>query len=190
MPMRCNINNMARKPNKPRLQLVKPEPQEPAGEGAPPRVSRRSPRLANGLTMKQEAFCRAISEGDAPAAAYRKAFDAGEMKTATIYARASELAARSNIRARIDELIAEREREALHDARRAREWSLKLLREIAEAGQTEGARLGAIQTVMKHHALLTDRVEQETTDARTVDELRQELADALALLANPPRMRA
>lgn len=191
MPMRCNINNMARKPNKPRLQLVKPEPQEPAGEGPPPRKKRgRGPALANGLTASQETFAQRVAEGSSLADAYRAAYVTENMKPATIWRRASELFDHGMVKARIDALLAERERDALHDARRAKEWGLKLLRDIAETAQTDGARVAAVQTVFRTHALLTDRVEQETHDERTTEQLRQELADALALLANPPRMRA
>lgn len=190
MPTRCNINNMARmRKDKPRLRIV--EPAEPAGEGAPPRKKRgRGPALANGLTAPQELFAQRVAAGESLSAAYRAAYNTENMKDATIWRRASELFDHGMVKARIDALLAERERDALHDARRAKEWGLKLLRDIAETAQTDGARVAAVQTVFRTHALLTDRVEQETHDERTTEQLRQELADALALLANPPRMRA
>ena len=168
---------------RPRLRVVA------AGDAVAPRPG-RSPRLANGLTMKQEAFCQAMASGDSPSLAYRKAFDSSGMATATIYARSSELAARSNIRARIDEAIAERDRESLHDKRRATSWIFENLKSIAEQSDTDGARVAAIQTVARMHALLTDKQEVETSDSSTTEDLRQQLAEALATLAAPTKLRA
>lgn len=174
---------------RPRLRVVKPG--ETAGDGDKPRRTKiRGPVLANGLTGPQDLFAQKVAEGASLSDAYRAAYQTANMKPATIWARASELFDHSMVKARVDALLAEKERDALHDARRAKGWIFKNLQKIVEEGETDGAKVAAIQTVARMHALLTDRVEQEVDDKRTTEELRQELADALALLANPPRLRA
>lgn len=171
---------------KPQLTVVKTDAEIVARSARPG----RSPKLSNGLTMKQDSFARYVADGDDYTAAYRKAFGAGNMKESTLWPNASRLAAESKVRARIDELIQQKSDDELHDARKAKLWGLKLLRQLAETAETEGAKLGAVQTVLRHHGLLTDRIEQVNEDSATTEELRQQLADALATLANPPRLRA
>jgi len=56
------------------------------------------------LTPKQEAFCIAYIETGNASEAYRKAYDAGNSKPATINVRASELLADSKIAVRIEAL--------------------------------------------------------------------------------------
>jgi len=56
------------------------------------------------LTAKQEAFCQGIADGLGQADAYRRAYDAEDMKDNTIYPRASELMKNSKVAARVAEL--------------------------------------------------------------------------------------
>ncbi|MCK9382131.1 MAG: terminase small subunit [Sulfuritalea sp.] len=56
------------------------------------------------LTQKQELFCLAYIETGNASEAYRKAYNAGRMKTETIHARASELMADGLVTVRIGEL--------------------------------------------------------------------------------------
>jgi len=56
------------------------------------------------LTAKQQAFASALAEGMNQSDAYRAAFSAGNMKPATIASKASLLAGRDDIGARVDEL--------------------------------------------------------------------------------------
>jgi phage terminase small subunit len=58
------------------------------------------------LTPKREKFAQAVASGKNHGEAYRMAFDAANMKPETIRKRASELAARGDVRGRIDELRA------------------------------------------------------------------------------------
>jgi hypothetical protein len=56
------------------------------------------------LTAKQEAFAQAIADGLGQADAYRFAYDAENMKDATVYPNASRLISNSKVIARVAEL--------------------------------------------------------------------------------------
>jgi phage terminase small subunit len=59
---------------------------------------------SNKLTAKQEAFAQAIADGLGQADAYRFAYDAENMKDATVYPNASRLMSNSKVIARVAEL--------------------------------------------------------------------------------------
>ena len=83
------------------------------------------------LTPKQEKFAKLIALEDKKyAEAYREAYNAGNMKNETIYNKASDLADRDDIRARIEELRAEADSPKVMSAQRRRER----LTEYAECG--------------------------------------------------------
>lgn len=56
------------------------------------------------LTSKQEKFCELVASGSNLSEAYRAAYDAGEMKPATVNRKAKEVADNGKIAARIGEL--------------------------------------------------------------------------------------
>lgn len=56
------------------------------------------------LTPKQEAFCQAVVSGLSQADAYRKAYDARNMKPPTVQKRASELMANGEVKGRVQAL--------------------------------------------------------------------------------------
>lgn len=58
------------------------------------------------LTAKQEAFAQAVASGTTQADAYRKAYQSARMQAKTVHERASQLAHRDNVRARIEALKA------------------------------------------------------------------------------------
>lgn len=171
---------------KPVLRVVE------GGETAPARkLKTRGPVLAHlGVTAKEDGFAREVANGASLADAYRRSHDANDMQDNTLWAQAIKVNSRDRVRARLATLLDAKTAETLHDKRHATAWALKRLQAEAEDADTAGARVAAVQTVMRYHALLTDRQEVETSDARTTEELREELASALATLANPPRRRA
>ena len=57
------------------------------------------------LTPKQERFCQEIVKGKSQSDAYRKAYDAKNMKDKTIHERASVLMADNKIKARVQEIM-------------------------------------------------------------------------------------
>lgn len=59
-----------------------------------------------GLTKKQEAFAVAVAKGSNASDAYRNAYDAGGMKTETVYKRACELLKNGKVAGRISSLKA------------------------------------------------------------------------------------
>lgn len=176
---------MTKTPRKPRLRVVQPD------ETPQRKPKTRGPILPSlGVTAKEEAFAQAVAAGASLAEAFRRSHDAADMAEETLWRQAVRVNSRDRVRARVAALLAARQADTLHDKRHATAWALKRLQEEAESAEQSGARVAAVQTVMRFHALLTDRQEVETHDDRTTEQLRQELADALALLANPPRMRA
>lgn len=171
---------------KPQLKVVSAED---VGPVRAPKT--RGPILPGiNVTAKEEAFAQAVVKGASLSDAYRQSHDASNMTAETLWRQAIKINSRDRVRARIDSLIQAQERETLHDSRRAKDWIFRNLQRIVENGESEGAQVAALQVVAKMHALLTDKVEQTTEDAATTAELRQQLADALATLANPPRLRA
>jgi hypothetical protein len=142
------------------------------------------------VTAKEDAFCQAVAKGASLADAYRQSHDAADMQDGTLWAQAVRINARDRVRHRVAALLEAQQADTLHDKRHAAAWALKLLQAEAQQGDTAGARVAAIQTVMRYHAMLTDKVEQEISDSSTADDLRQQLAEALATLAAPAKLRA
>ena len=72
----------------------------------PPNITRGQGHDDNGLTVKREAFCQAMSSGhySSQSAAYRVAFDCSNMAAASVHAEASRLMANPAIASRIAEL--------------------------------------------------------------------------------------
>ena len=58
----------------------------------------------NDLTPKQEKFAQSVASGKSQAEAYRMAYNAGNMKNETVWARASELMAEGKVSVRVDEI--------------------------------------------------------------------------------------
>lgn len=173
---------MARKP---RLRVVS------ADDAAPRRPKTRGPILPSlGVTAKEEAFAQQVAKGASLADAFRLSHDAADMKEETLWVQAVRVNSRDRVRQRVATLLDAQQAETLHDKRRAAAWALKLLEREATQGDTAGARVAAIQTVMRYHAMLTDRTETEVTDTTTTEEMRQQLAEALAALAAPVKIRA
>lgn len=171
---------------KPRLRLVGGQDSEGEARQPPERKTARpqprGPVLANGLTARQEAFAQGVAGGGSASASYRAAYDASKMADATVWARASGLLADGKVRARVDALLQEKARKGLHDRAKAAAWALERLQKEAESAETDGARVQAVALVMRHHGLLTDRIEAEHSDKRTAAELETALRDRLAAL--------
>lgn len=67
---------------------------------------------ATGLTPKQETFCVELGRSGNPSEAYRKAYDCGKMKAATISRNAAELVANPKIATRLAALRSEARRQS------------------------------------------------------------------------------
>lgn len=122
--------------------------------------------MAN-LTPKQEAFCLAYIETGNASEAYRRAYDAGNMKPATINVKACELLADGKVAVRVAELKAE------HAARH--EITVETIRDMlledrtfARAKETPAAAISATMGLAKLYGHLTDKLDAKVTEKRTV----------------------
>ena len=108
------------------------------------------------LTPKQLHFCRCVAGGMTQAAAYREAYDVGEgTRPETHQAAASRLMQKAAIRARVDRLIAEKERAVVRSAVSDREKVLAKLRQwIDPPANEDGIREVASASELKAAELL------------------------------------
>jgi len=141
-------------------------------------------KTRDGLTAKQMHFARCVASGMPQAEAYREAYDVTAVgKTATHREAASRLMARDDIKARVDALIAQRERSILASSLSDRERVLSKLRhwvDHAEAGDSN--RIRSAELLGKSVGLFRDVV--ETSESKTSDELLAELETMLESVAD------
>ena len=135
-----------------------------------------NPVLSNGLTEKQEGFCMAVFSGMSFSDAYREAYDAENMKAATIHRQAHELVNNPKIAARLDQLHHEREQQRRMQSLSRSDFVLKQLTEEAlNTDNSDGARVRALELLGKSVALFTDKVETEDKTERDADAIKREL---------------
>lgn len=115
--------------------------------------------MAN-LTQKQEAFCLAVMEVGNASEAYRRAYDAENMKSETVNKRSSELMANGAVAGRLAELREEAKERAMVTV----ESLTRELEEAREIAKKEGQASAAVAATMgkaKLHKLLTEQVEHK-----------------------------
>ena len=124
-------------------------------------------KTRDGLTPKQMHFCRCVAAGMSQASAYREAFDVtADGKSATHREAASRLMARADIKARVDALIAQRERSILASSLSDRERVLSKLRHWTDtAEQGDSNKIRAAELLGKSVGLFRDVV--ETSESKT-----------------------
>lgn len=136
----------------------------------------RSATLPNGLTEKQETFCMAVFEGSGFSDAYRAAYDAQNMKPATINRQAHELMVNPKITARMDQLHRQREQEQRMSALSRSEKVIKKLEEIGLQDDSGGtAQIRALELLGKTIGMFTDKIETEDKTERDADAIKAEL---------------
>ena len=143
-------------------------------------------RNADGLTAQQEAFAQAIAAGaSSQADAYRKAYNAQDMAADTVHNHASRLMARTEIRARVNALVAAKQASALHDAGETRRLVIReLLARIHDPKASAAVQLRALELLGRTAAMFTDRVEQESVVAdQDADALSAALEARISKLA-------
>jgi len=157
--------------NKPNLTVVQGS-KKPTGT----KKKGASPVLPNGLTEKQETFCMSVFSGMSFSDAYREAYDASNMKAATIHRQSHELVNNSKIRARLDQLHNEREQQRRMQSLSRSDFVLKQLTdEATNPDNSDGARVRALELLGKSVALFTDKVETEDKTERDADSIKAEL---------------
>ncbi len=141
-------------------------------------------KTRDGLTAKQMHFARCVASGMPQAEAYREAYDVtAEGKTATHREAASRLMARADIKARVDALIAQRERSILASSLSDRERVLSKLRQWTDSAQpADGNKIRAAELLGKSVGLFRDVI--ETSESRSSDELLAELEAMIESVAD------
>lgn len=132
------------------------------------------------LTAKQEAFCLAYVQTGNASEAYRRSYNAENMKPETVWRAAFELANNPNVATRVIELQAEASERALVTV-------LSLTQELEEAralALQEGQPSAAVSASMgkaKLHGLLVDKAEHTGKDGGAIqlEQVRND-ADAFA----------
>lgn len=117
------------------------------------------------LTQKQENFCIAFVETGNASEAYRRAYNASNMKPETVVVRASEMMAKSNIKVRVDEL----RQPAIKKAQITLESHLERLQELslkAEAANQYGAAIKAEEQRGKAAGIYVEKIEHSGKDGK------------------------
>lgn len=167
--------------NRPKLALVASEGKE-IGESR-----KRSGKLPNGLTAKQEQFAQGLASGLSNADAYRAAYDATAMKDNTIHTEASKLACNPAISKRVREILdgkaiknsmfLDRQREKNSDKVWRTLWAMVDAPDTPPAVKASLLSLGA-----KAAGMLTDQVRVENISADSKD-IERELIERLQRLS-------
>lgn len=101
------------------------------------------------MTPKQEKFAQCVADGMSQADAYRTAFDATEMKDATIHKRASELMSNGEISGRVQELKEQLSSKALW----TRADSVRALETAMRIAQDKDNAAGLVAAVKEMNAM-------------------------------------
>lgn len=119
------------------------------------------------LTAKQESFAQAIASGKTQADAYRLAYNADNMKDATVWSKASVLMADGKVTARVAELRGNLEKKELW----TREMSVKALIGAYKEGNPT-AKIAAVKELNAMHGFNAPTQLNVTT--RSLDPLQDE----------------
>jgi len=168
---------MPRAMGKPTLSIV------PSDGGKVVRLSAGQGKDSNGLTAKQEAFCQEVAKGSNLSAAYRVAYDAQNMKPNIINNEACKLMGRQDITNRVNMLITENQAKSSHDSARIKQHVIeKLWLESQDTKNPATVRVRALELLgkMTTVSLFTERVMTETIEARSPEDIEQQIRDKLA----------
>lgn len=167
--------------NRPKLVLVTSEGESKSLKG------KRTAKLPNGLTAKQEAFANALASGLSNSDAYRSAYETKTMKDASIHAEASRLANNPAIAARVREILDQKgRRNSIYADRQREKHSDKIWRTIwamVDDPQTPPAvKANLLSLSAKAAGMLTEQVKIENISADSKD-IERELIERLQRLS-------
>lgn len=123
--------------------------------------------MSDSLTPKQEAFAQAYVETGNASEAYRRAYNAENMKPTTIMVKACTTLAQDKIRARVGEL----QSEAMERHQITVDTIAELLmedRDFARENETPAAAVTASMGLAKLYGLMTEKHEHTVTDLGAV----------------------
>jgi hypothetical protein len=169
---------------KPRLTVV---PVVPNDGGKIIRLTAGQGKDSNGLTSRQEQFCQGVgthllSQSDA----YRAAYNAENMTSDNINNEAYKLMRRPEVISRVNTLVDDRMRKTSHDSARIKQHVIeKLWLESQDTKNPATVRVRALELLgkMTTVSLFTDRVMTETVEARSPEDIEQQIRDKLAKMA-------
>jgi hypothetical protein len=167
--------------NKPRLTVVQND------VGKVVRLNAGQGKDVNGLTSRQEQFCQGVgthllSQSDA----YRAAYNAENMTSDNINNEAYKLMRRPEVISRVNALIEIRMAKTSHDSARIKQHVIeRLWIESQDIKNPATTRVRALELLgkMTTVSLFTDRVMTETVEARSPEDIEQQIKDKLAKLA-------
>ena len=136
------------------------------------------------LTGKQRHFAQAVAAGMTQSEAYREAYNVGETtKSSTVHEKASRLMAETKIRARVDALVAMRDKAFIRSQTDMKTKVLNQLEQFMEsADPTDNVRLRATELLGKSVGLFKEVIEDSRNTVRTSDEIEAEVLAKLAIL--------
>lgn len=153
----------------------------------PPSITRGQGHDDNGLTVKREAFCQAMSSGhySSQSAAYRVAFDCSNMAPATVHAEASRLMANPAVAARITELNElKRAVNSLDHAKIRAHVIARLHIESLDPDSSPAARIRALELLGKLGGVgAFDRQAEDNSLPQDADAVTKALRERLEALA-------
>lgn len=135
--------------------------------------------VKDGLTAKQEAFAQAVSDGMTLSDAYRKAYDAENMKDSTVWSKASlMMKPEGKVWARVNVLNELKLNQTLHCSARLKTLVLERLHHEALTAPNASSRIQALTMLGKSIALFTDAHTVET-ETRASTEIEADLVARL-----------
>lgn len=148
---------------------------------------KRSGKLPNGLTVKQEAFAQALAKGLSNADAYRQSYDVTSMKDSSIHTESSKLATNPTISTRVVEIIeaakrknsifTEKQREKHSDRIWRKMWDM-----IEDTSTPPAVKANLLSLGAKAAGMLTEQVKIENVAAESKD-IEKEIIERLQRLS-------
>jgi len=135
------------------------------------------------LTPKRALFARCVASGMTQADAYREAYDPKSSTTAaSIHTLASRVAGEVEVRARIEALLAARERALLVSAVSDRQKVTQHLRDALAGGETDQFRLRAAELLGRSAGLFVTEMNVNTSNQRDPAEVAAAIQQRLSQL--------
>ena len=139
------------------------------------------------LTPKRALFARCVASGMTQADAYREAYDPKPSTTnASIHTLASRVAGEVEVRARIEALLAARERALLVSAVSDRQKVTQHLRDALAGGETDPLRLRAAELLGRSAGLFVTEMNVNTSNQRDPAEVAAAIQQRLSQLTGQP----
>ena len=139
------------------------------------------------LTPKRALFARCVAAGMTQADAYREAYDPKPSTTnASIHTLASRVAGEVEVRARIEALLAARERALVASAVTDRQKVTEHLRDALAGGETDQFRLRAAELLGRSAGLFVTEMNVNTSNQRDPAEVAAAIQQRLSQLTGQP----